>query len=73
MGIDFSGRNPDAGFVTRQVVDLVDESLNVFSGSALLTKSGDARLYLRTIENPDFRVELRNPGHVMVSIFPSFP
>ncbi|KAJ6581019.1 hypothetical protein B0H19DRAFT_1113280 [Mycena capillaripes] len=65
LGIDFSGSNPDAGFIPLQVVDVVDESLHVFSGSTLLTKFGDSRLYLRTIENPDFRVELRNPNHVV--------
>ncbi|KAJ7825421.1 hypothetical protein B0H14DRAFT_2820863 [Mycena olivaceomarginata] len=63
LGIDFSAGNPDSGFVTLQTLDNVDESLHVFSGSALLTKFGDMRLLLKTIENPDFSVELQNPSH----------
>jgi hypothetical protein len=63
LGIDFPAGNPDSGFVTLQTLDNVDESLHVFSGSALLTKFGDMRLLLKTIENPDFSVELQNPSH----------
>ncbi|KAJ7272705.1 hypothetical protein B0H12DRAFT_1091612 [Mycena haematopus] len=64
LAIDFSSPNPDSGFVTLQVVlDNFDHSLHVFSASTLLTKFGDTRLFLRTIENPNFTVELRNPSH----------
>ncbi|KAJ7614665.1 hypothetical protein DFH06DRAFT_1063107 [Mycena polygramma] len=65
LGMDFSASNPDAGFITLQVLEILDESLQAFSGSTLLTKFGDARLHLRTIENPDFPVELRNPSNTV--------
>jgi hypothetical protein len=69
LGIDFSASNPDSGFVLLQVLDNVEESLHVFSGSTLLTKFGENRLRLRTVENPDFHVELQNPRYPVVSIF----
>ncbi|KAF8166639.1 hypothetical protein K438DRAFT_1730747 [Mycena galopus ATCC 62051] len=63
LEIDFSGNNPDSGFVTLRVLDNVHESLHLFSASTLLTKVGDARLFLRTIENSGAAVELQNPSH----------
>ncbi|KAK6978131.1 F-box domain-containing protein [Favolaschia claudopus] len=63
LGIDFSAPDPGSGFVTNHILDL-DESLHIFSASTLLTKGGDNRLFLRTIENPTSPVELRNPIHI---------
>ncbi|KAF7371003.1 F-box domain-containing protein [Mycena sanguinolenta] len=63
LAIDFSSSNPDSGFVTLQTLDNVDHSLQVFCGSMLLTKFGDARIGLRTVENPSFCMELQNPSH----------
>ncbi|KAJ7497952.1 hypothetical protein B0H11DRAFT_1997986 [Mycena galericulata] len=65
LGIDFLASNPDSAFVTLQVLDNVAENLLVFSASTLLTKFDDNRLSLRTLENPDFSVELRNPSYAV--------
>ncbi|KAJ6485704.1 hypothetical protein C8R45DRAFT_829298 [Mycena sanguinolenta] len=63
LAIDISSNNPDSGFVTLKVLDDVNHSLQVFCASTLLTKFGDGRVFLRTIENPTFSVELQNPNH----------
>lgn len=68
LGLDLSGSStPDSAFITLQVLDNVPDSLHVFSGSTLLTKLGDSRVNLRTIEK-DFHVELRNPDYTVVSL-----
>ncbi|KAJ7777422.1 hypothetical protein B0H16DRAFT_1505423 [Mycena metata] len=65
LGLDLSGSStPDSAFITLQVLDNVPDSLHVFSGSTLLTKLGDSRVNLRTIEK-DFHVELRNPDYIV--------
>ncbi|KAJ7105105.1 hypothetical protein C8R43DRAFT_1092170 [Mycena crocata] len=65
LGIDFLANNPDSAFLTLQVLDDLTESLHVFSSSTLLTKFDDTRLNLRTIEHPEFTVELQNPSHTV--------
>ncbi|KAJ7173706.1 hypothetical protein C8R46DRAFT_1189877 [Mycena filopes] len=66
LGLDLSGgSNPDSAFITLHVLDNVPDSLHVFSGSTLLTKLGDARINLRTIDKPNLHVELRNPAYAV--------
>ncbi|KAJ7708812.1 hypothetical protein B0H17DRAFT_1030938 [Mycena rosella] len=64
--IDFLATDPDAAFVTLQVLEDVPESLLVFSTSTLLTKFDDTRrLHIRTTEHPEFSVELQNPSYIV--------
>nr|GAT53489.1 predicted protein [Mycena chlorophos] len=63
-GIDFTAPTSDAGFFAVQVLEDVTETLHVFTATTLLTKFNDQQLHLRTLENPSFAVELRNPTFI---------
>ncbi|KAJ6607030.1 hypothetical protein B0H10DRAFT_2073535 [Mycena sp. CBHHK59/15] len=63
LGIDFLASDPDLAFMRLQTLENVDEGLHIFSGSTLLTKFGENRLNLRTIDNPESSAELRNPRY----------
>ncbi|KAJ6561068.1 hypothetical protein DFH09DRAFT_1316190 [Mycena vulgaris] len=65
LEIDFHATDPDSAFVTLQVLDDVAEALLVFSSSTLLTKFDENRLHIRTIEHPEFSVELANPSYAV--------
>ncbi|KAJ7221949.1 hypothetical protein C8J57DRAFT_1536514 [Mycena rebaudengoi] len=65
LGINFSASDPDTAFTTLSVLEDVSEGLHAFSASTLLTKFGEHRLNLRTIENPEFTVELQNPQYTV--------
>lgn len=71
LGINFSASDPDTAFTTLSVLEDVSEGLHAFSASTLLTKFGEHRLNLRTIENPEFTVELQNPQYTVVCPCPS--